>query len=87
MTSSEFLSSVGTQVAESGLAALAPDELVRLHDSAVAAAVSPILLTILNDVGTPEPVRVRALGRVLVALERGAERPRVEYALAAPTAA
>lgn len=90
MIDNAFLSDIGERVATAGLGALAGGELTELLRAGCHAEVAPPVLTVLADDDAPEVVRVRALGRVLVALDRrDIDRPQpvlaTTYVLVPPT--
>lgn len=65
-----FLGDIGERVATTGLGALTTTELADLLRAGCHAEVATPVLTVLADDNAPEVVRVRALGRVLVTLDR-----------------
>lgn len=78
-----FLAALAEQAADCGLAGLRPQDLRYLLAEGSRQGVSAVLLGVLADRREPEVARLRALSRVLVALERETG-PVQGYALAAP---
>lgn len=86
-----FLGDIGERVATTGLGALTTAELADLLRAGCHAEVATPVLTVLADDNAPEVVRVRALGRVLVTLDRREPTgtlaaPACDYVLVPPVA-